>query len=109
MKELELKVVERLFNTNQTNLHKITNGDKNYGIDPATLIAIIGILAQIMPYVIEWLKNSPWFAKIRLRSFIKGKLAQGYQAGPFSIKELSDTIYETYKDNPELVSEYVAN
>jgi hypothetical protein len=109
MKEMEIKVIERLFNVNKNNFDEISNGDRKYGIDPATLVAIITLLAQIMPYVIEWLKKSPWFAKIRLRSFIKQQMSNGYNTGPFSIKEISDTIYDVYKDNKNLEYEYVGS
>ena len=107
MKELEIKVIERLFNVNKKNIHEVVaGGNNNYGIDPLVLIAIISLLAQLMPYVIDWLSADRWFAKMRLRSIIKREIEGNYKTGPFSYKDLSDAIYETYQENKELKSEY---
>lgn len=108
MKELEVKVIERLFNINK----KAFNNSDDYGIDPAILIAIIGLLAQLMPYLIDWLSSDRWFAKIRMRSIVKKELAidKNKFGNYFSPNELSDTIYQVYQENKELASEYnVAN
>jgi hypothetical protein len=111
MKDMEVKVIERLFNINKKNIEDAVNGGNDYGIDPLTLIAIISLLAQIMPYIIDWLNGDPWFAKLRLRGIVKNqaKNKASYTSTHFTAKEIADTIYEVYQENMNLAAEYVGS
>lgn len=79
----------------------------DYGVSILVIIAVIGLIIQIAPIVIDWWRNRGVLSRIRVTALVRRSLLERDDKGKgISAFKLSNSIIDVINKNPKLADNY---
>lgn len=105
---LVVKIAADYSDLSEDTIEKIHEGkiQGDYGVSILVIIAVIGLIIQIAPIVIDWWRNRGLLSRIRVTALVRKSLSEKEERKGISAFKLSSSIIDVINKNPKLAENY---